>query len=122
MTLARLPRQGARWRRCRPGCSGSMPVSRRSVLLRACSRPRVRDTPFSGCQNGVGVLIGRNFESTTGSGTVVHNLIDNYQKGGVVVDGQLATNAPASHAEVAFNEVDGIGPTAVIAQNGIQVS
>jgi nitrous oxidase accessory protein NosD len=83
---------------------------------------QIRDTPFSGCQNGVGVLVGRNFESTSGSGTVVHNLIDNYQKGGVVVDGQLAPLAPASHAEIAYNEVDGIGPTAVIAQNGIQVS
>lgn len=83
---------------------------------------QIHDTPFSGCQNGVGVLIGRNFENTFGSGTVVHNLIDNYQKGGVVVDGQLAPNAPASHAEVAYNEIDGIGPTAVIAQNGVQVS
>jgi hypothetical protein len=83
---------------------------------------QIHDTPFSGCQNGVGVLIGRNSENTYGSGTVVHNLIDNYQKGGVVVDGQLAPNAPASHAEVAYNEIDGIGPTGVIAQNGIQVS
>jgi nitrous oxidase accessory protein NosD len=83
---------------------------------------QIRDTPFSGCQNGVGVLIGRNFQNTSGAGTVVHNLIDNYQKGGVVVDGQLAANAPVSHASVAYNEVDGIGPTPVIAQNGIQVS
>lgn len=80
----------------------------------------IRDNPFSGCQNGVGVLIGRNVNNTTGSGSVVHNLIDNYQKGGIVVDGQLS--GPASHAEVAYNEVVGIGPTAVIAQNGIQVS
>jgi hypothetical protein len=66
------------------------------------------------------VLIGRNLGSENGSGTVVHNLIDDYQKGGVVVDGQLT--GPASHAEVAYNEIDGIGPTAAIAQNGIQVS
>jgi hypothetical protein len=83
---------------------------------------QIRDNPFSGCQNGVGVLIGRNFENTYGSGTVVHNLIDNYQKGGIVVDGQLAPGTSVSHAEVAYNEVDGIGPTAVIAQNGIQIS
>ncbi len=81
---------------------------------------QIRDTPFSGCQNGVGVLVGRNFESTSGSGSVVHNLIDNYQKGGIVVDGQLS--GPSTHADVAYNEVSGIGPTAVIAQNGIQVS
>ena len=83
---------------------------------------QIRDTPFSGCQNGVGVIIGRNLQNTFGSGTVVHNLIDFYQKGGVVVDGQLAANAPVSHADVAYNEIDGIGPTAAIAQNGIQVS
>jgi nitrous oxidase accessory protein NosD len=40
----------------------------------------------------------------------------------VVVDGQLAAGASVSRAEVAYNEIDGIGPTAVIAQNGIQVS
>jgi hypothetical protein len=83
---------------------------------------QIRDAPFSGCQNGVGVLVGRNVNNTMGSGSVVHNLIDNYQKGGIVVDGQLASGAPASHADVAYNEIDGIGPTAAIAQNGIQVS
>lgn len=81
---------------------------------------QIRDTPFSGCQNGVGVLIGRNFESTSGSGSVVHNTIDNYQKGGIVVDGQLS--GPSTHADVGWNDISGIGPTAVIAQNGIQVS
>jgi Right handed beta helix region len=81
---------------------------------------QIRDTPFSGCQNGVGVLVGRNFESTSGSGSVVHNTIDNYQKGGIVVDGQLS--GPSTHADVGWNDISGIGPTAVIAQNGIQVS
>jgi hypothetical protein len=83
---------------------------------------KIRDTPFSGCQNGVGVIVGRNFQNTSGAGSVVHNLIDDYQKGGVVVDGQLAPATPSSHADVAWNEIVGIGPTAVIAQNGIQVS
>jgi hypothetical protein len=95
----------------------------------------IRDTPFSGCQNGVGVIVGRNAENSFGVATVVHNLIDDYQKGGIVVDGQFVpgggggllapmseTGPQPSHAEVAFNEVDGIGPTPVIAQNGIQVS
>lgn len=91
-----------------------------SALIADNHITHIRDTPFSGCQNGVGVLVGRNFENTTGSATVVHNLIDDYQKGGVVVDGDVA--GPASQAGVAYNEIDGIGPTAVIAQNGIQVS
>ena len=79
----------------------------------------IQDTPFSGSQNGLGVGVGRTFAPdgpTTGSATVVHNLIDKYQKGGVLVDNF------GSSAEVAYNEVDGAGATAVIAQNGIQVS
>ena len=82
----------------------------------------IRDTPFSGCPNGVGVLVGRSALNTFGAATVVHNLIDDYQKGGVVVDGLADTTIANSNAEVAYNEIDGIGPTAVIAQNGIQVS
>src|SRR5207244_8466554 len=52
----------------------------------------IRDNSLtlSGCQNGIGVSIGRNNADfggpTTGSGTVIHNLIDKYQKGGVLVD------------------------------------
>ena len=80
----------------------------------------IRDTPFSGCQNGVGVLIGRNFENTVGSGVVVHNLIDRYQKGGVVVDGTFA--GAQSQAEVAYNDIVGAGVSQIIAQNGVQIS
>jgi hypothetical protein len=78
----------------------------------------IQDTPFSGCQNGHGVDVGRQLIDgpTSGTATVVHNLIDRYQKGGVFVD-----NAGSS-ADVAYNEVVGVGPTAVIAQNGVQVS
>jgi hypothetical protein len=79
----------------------------------------IHDTLFSGCQNGLGVAVGRQLPPdgpTVGSATVVHNLIDKYQKGGVLVD-----NAGSS-AEVAYNEVVGLGPTGSIAQNGIQVS
>jgi len=90
-----------------------------SALITDNHITEIQDTPFSGCQNGLGVAVGRTLMPdgpTTGSATVVHNLIDKYQKGGVLVD-----NASSS-AEVAYNEVVGAGPTAVIAQNGIQVS
>jgi hypothetical protein len=69
-----------------------------------------------GCQNGVAVLVGRTVEGQIGRASVVGNLLDSYQKAGVVVD-----NAGSS-AFVADNRVRGIGPTPVIAQNGIQVS
>jgi hypothetical protein len=75
---------------------------------------------LSGCQNGIGVLLGRNrpdfSDVTVGSGQVVHNLIDHYQKGGVTVD-----NTGAYTGEVAYNEVTG-SPSWNIAQNGIQAS
>jgi hypothetical protein len=90
-----------------------------SALITDNHITQIHDTLFSGCQNGLGVAVGRNLGPdgpTTGSATVVHNLIDNYQKGGVLVD-----NA-GSNAEIAYNEVEGVGPTPLIAQNGIQAS
>src|SRR5882672_3779508 len=77
---------------------------------------KIRDDPFSGCQNGVAVLVGRQVEGTIGSAKIVGNVIDDYQKNGPTVD-----NA-GSHAEIAHNRILGHGPTALNAQNGIQVS
>ncbi|HEY0069728.1 MAG TPA: right-handed parallel beta-helix repeat-containing protein [Chloroflexia bacterium] len=76
----------------------------------------IRDTPFSGCQNGIGVLLGRASEGQVGRGSVQRNTIDDYQKGGVVVSG------PGSSGDVGYNTVVGVGPSATIAQNGVQVS
>jgi hypothetical protein len=69
---------------------------------------------LSGCQNGHAVDIGRVADAGVGTGTVVHNLIDNYQKGGVLVSNR-------STAEVAYNEIIGT-PSETIAQNGVAVS
>jgi nitrous oxidase accessory protein NosD len=93
-----------------------------SALITDNHIAHIHDFPFGGCQNGLGVRVGRNRDQTFGSATIVHNRIDNYQKGGVVVDGQLAPSAQLSRAEVAYNQIQGVGPTALIAQNGIQVS
>ncbi len=80
----------------------------------------IRDAPppptVSGCQNGVAILVGRRFEGTTGSARIIGNVIENYQKNGPTVDND------GSYAEVAHNRILGVGPTATIAQNGIQVS
>ena len=62
------------------------------------------------------VLVGRQFEATTGSARIFGNVFDNYQKNGPTVSNT------GSHAEIAYNRMLGIGPTAVIAQNGIQAS
>ena len=75
----------------------------------------IRDNPFSGCQNGVAVRVGRFVDGTTGSAKIIGNVIDNYQKNGPTVDNE------GSYAEIAHNRVLGVGPTPLIGQNGIQV-
>jgi hypothetical protein len=77
---------------------------------------QIRDDPFSGCQNGVAVLVGRQAEFTVGTARVIGNVIDHYQKNGPTVGNT------GSHAEISHNRILGIGPTAVIAQNGVQAS
>ncbi len=69
-----------------------------------------------GCQDGIGVLVGRQFENQGGTATLRNNTIDRYQKGGIVVDG------PDAYASITQNEIDGdLGLTPTIAQNGVQV-
>ena len=68
-----------------------------------------------GCQNGIAVQIGRMFENQVGRAKIEHNLIDLYEKNGPTIDG------PDSFAWISHNDIYGEGPTAVVAQNGIQV-
>jgi parallel beta-helix repeat protein len=77
---------------------------------------KIEDNPIDGAQNGVAIQIGRQSEGTTGSATIEGNIIDNYQKGGIVVDNV------GSHADIIGNIVQGAGPTGLLAQNGIQIS
>ncbi len=76
----------------------------------------IRDEPVSGAQNGIGILVGNGTTGEVGTATILRNLIDDYQKGGIVVDGL------DSHAEIGHNEVVGIGTTSLTAQNGVQIS
>jgi hypothetical protein len=78
-------------------------------------RDMLSGAALSGCQNGHAVNIGRVADAGIGTGTVVHNLIDKYQKTGVLVSNRGST------AEVGYNEIVGT-PSSTIAQNGIQVS
>jgi Right handed beta helix region len=86
------------------------------VLVKDNHITRIQDTPFSGCQNGIGLRVGSNFLGFAADADVTDNLIDNYQKGGIVVDG------PGTNVLVQQNRTDGIGPTPITAQNGIQIS
>lgn len=86
------------------------------VLVKDNHITRIQDTPFSGCQNGIGLRVGSDFLGFSAEAEVSDNLIDNYQKGGMVIDG------PGTDVLVQQNRTDGIGPTPITAQNGIQVS
>ena len=87
-----------------------------SALIESNHITEIHDTPFGGCQNGVAVLAGRNLEGTTGTAEVSHNLIDRYQKGGVVIDNT------GSFGNVHHNRILGPGTQPSNAPNGIQVS
>jgi hypothetical protein len=78
---------------------------------------RIRDVnpALFGCQDGIGVLIGRSFEAQVGTAIVRNNLIDLYQKGGVIVDGS------GSYGWVTQNDITGEGLSNIIAQNGVQI-
>jgi hypothetical protein len=70
----------------------------------------IGETPFNGTQHGVSVYW---VFGSASSGVVSNNLIYRYQKGGIVINGNLAS------ATVSGNEVLGLGPVNFIAQNGI---
>jgi len=77
----------------------------------------IRDEPFSGCQNGQGIWVGHHDTFVeVGTATITNNTITGYQKGGIVIDNT------GSDATIAGNTITGVGPTATIAQNGVQIS
>ena len=90
-----------------------------SALLRDNRITEIRSTDplLRGCQNGIGVLVGRNFEMTTGTAWITHNQIDRYQKGAIVVD-RAGSSATIDHNLIAHGPPD----VMVIAPNGVQVS
>jgi hypothetical protein len=76
----------------------------------------IGDHPLSGTQHGIDIAY-RN----GAKGTVQGDQIYGYQKGGVLADG-AATNGPATNVQVLDNVINGVGPTPLIAQNGVQFS
>src|SRR4029077_997410 len=68
-----------------------------------------------GCQQGIGIQVGRNKIGQVGSAKLSSDLIEGYQKNGITVDG------PGSKASVKGTTIKS-APSSVIAQNGIQVS
>jgi hypothetical protein len=114
------------------GCAaqvfGLLALAGANVKVDSLSVSGIRATNSSlwGCQNGVGIQIGREYwpnqafnflvEDFVGTGTVKNSSVSDYQKNGITIDG------PGSRADVRGNTVTGDGRVAYIAQNGIQVS
>lgn len=72
----------------------------------------IGENPLNGDQHGVAIYYAYDNPS---KGTITKNLIWNYQKGGIVVNGV------GSKATITHNTVIGQGPVNYIAQNGIQI-
>src|SRR5205809_5557455 len=87
-----------------------------SAFIRGNHLTHIRDNPYSGCQNGVAIQVGRASEGQVGSAIITDNRIDDYQKNGITISNT------GSQAVVSENSVKGVGPNALNAQNGIQVS
>ena len=71
----------------------------------------IGERPFNGTQHGVAVYFAFGSAAT---GDIKSNFIWNYQKGGIVVNGPMASS------KIQQNYVIGLGPVNFIAQNGIQ--
>jgi hypothetical protein len=74
------------------------------------------DPTTDGCQGGVGVNAGNAVTGQVGHAVLRDDTIESYQKNGVVIDGRGSTGT------ISDVTVSGAGPTAAIAQNGIQIS
>jgi hypothetical protein len=74
--------------------------------------------PLNGCQGGVAVQVGMAWTTPVevGHANLLNDSVSGYQKNGITVDGK------GSSANIAATTVAGIGATAQIAQNGIQIS
>ena len=72
----------------------------------------IGENPLNGDQHGVGIYFAYGAAS---SGKINNDLVWNYQKGGIVVNGTKGT------VPVNYNTVIGQGPVNYIAQNGIQI-
>lgn len=90
---------------------------------------KIRNEPLSGTQEGIGILVFQPNQPGTARAVIEDNVINDYQKGGIVVSVGLGlvdiddiVAGAKAHAEIEDNVITGAGFTDVIAQNGIQIS
>jgi parallel beta-helix repeat protein len=74
---------------------------------------------LGGCQDGLAVRIGSYYAGQTGSGQIEHNVITDYQKNGVTIDGP-GTRAQVDNNTIIGDSVDPNGVNPYTARNGVQ--
>ena len=81
------------------------------------ARNQILDSSDQGCQLGLGIAV----ESDSGAPavTILNSSVHNYQKNGITAGGPGTGGGPVM--TITGNTVTGIGATAAIAQNGIQI-
>jgi hypothetical protein len=75
----------------------------------------IGETPLNGTQHGAGIYYRSFFPVGSATGIISGNTFTNYQKGGIVANGE------GTSVTISGNTVTGQGPVTYIAQNGIQV-
>lgn len=107
---------------CGDDLSGIAVYGGSTLALSASTVADIRNgnTALYGCQQGLGILIGRNAISQVGHATLTGVTVNGYQKGGIVIDGA------GSDATVSGSTVTGPGTGSTLARaiaaNGIQIS
>jgi hypothetical protein len=109
-----------------PGCIGPASMIHYGVFIVAGGSAQLQhdyitkiepsDPALNGCQDGVAVRAGSQGLGQVGNLTLQNSAVDQYEKGGVVVDGTGSTG------QIKNSTITGVGPTAQTAQNGIQIS
>ncbi|HZY83519.1 MAG TPA: right-handed parallel beta-helix repeat-containing protein [Gemmataceae bacterium] len=77
---------------------------------------KMRQNPLNGVQTGRGILVGSTGQSQVGHATITGCTITEYQKSGIVTGGNGTT------VTVTGTTITGVGPTPLIAQNGIGIN
>lgn len=91
-------------------------IGNATINLVGSTIDNIRDNPLNGGQHGVGIQVGQQSVSQAGHATIANVVVTNYQKNGITVGGT------GSSGTVKNSTTTGAGPTAPIAQNGIQIS
>jgi len=90
-------------------------VNNVSVDVTNSTISNIGDNPLDGNQYGVAIYYRAFYLTSSASGTISGNQISTYQKGGIVTNGQ------GTSVVITDNTVTGLGPTDLIAQNGIEI-